>query len=78
VKNLASFISDIALFNMDSKEANVQQPPAVEKDVSLREIRDIGADLYVEADQLSTEELESEGAKVLRILDWRIMPIVSR
>lgn len=63
---------------MDSKEANVQQPPAVEKDVSLREIRDIGADLYVEADQLSTEELESEGAKVLRILDWRIMPIVSR
>lgn len=75
---MASFISDIALFNMDSKEANVQQPPAVEKDVSLREIRDIGADLYVEADQLSTEELESEGAKVLRILDWRIMPIVSR
>jgi hypothetical protein len=78
VKNLASFISDIALFNMDSKEAYVQQPPAVEKDVSLGEIRDIGADLYVEADQLSTEELESEGAKVLRILDWRIMPIVSR
>lgn len=63
---------------MDSKEANVQPPPAVEKDVSLGEIRDIGADLYVEADQLSTEELESEGAKVLRILDWRIMPIVSR
>lgn len=62
---------------MDSKDAKVEQPPAVEKDVSLGEVRDIGADLYVEADQLSTEELESEGAKVLRILDWRIMPIVS-
>ena len=56
----------------------MQQPPAVEKDVALGDIRDIGADLYVEADQLSTEELETDGAKVLRILDWRIMPIVGR
>ncbi|KAJ5883275.1 uncharacterized protein N7473_010161 [Penicillium subrubescens] len=61
---------------MDSKDAKVEQPPAVEKDVSLGEVRDIGADLYIEADQLSTEELESEGAAVLRILDWRIMPIL--
>lgn len=62
---------------MDSKDAKVEQPPSAEKDVSLGEVRDIGADLYIEADQLSTEELEREGAAVLRILDWRIMPIVS-
>lgn len=63
---------------MDSKDSKLEQMPAVEKDVALGDVRDIGADLYVEADQLSTEELESEGAKVLRILDWRIMPIVSQ
>ena len=51
--------------------------PTVEKDVALGEVHDIGADLYVEAEQLSTEELALEGAQVLRILDWRIMPIVS-
>ncbi|KAJ5091355.1 hypothetical protein NUU61_006225 [Penicillium alfredii] len=61
---------------MDSKDAKVGHPPAVEKDVVLGETRDIGADLYVEAEQLSTEELASEGAKVLRILDWRILPIL--
>lgn len=60
---------------MESKEAKVDQP-AVEKDIALGEVRDIGADLYVEAEQLSTEELALEGAQVLRILDWRIMPIV--
>lgn len=62
---------------MDLKDVKVEQPPAAEKDIDLGDIRDIGADLYVEADQLSAEEMESEGAKVLRILDWRIMPIVS-
>lgn len=62
---------------MDMKESKVDQAPTVEKDVALGEIHDIGANLYVEAEQLSTEELEQEGAKVLRILDWRIMPIVS-
>ncbi|CEO59211.1 Putative Permease of the major facilitator superfamily [Penicillium brasilianum] len=61
---------------MDSKDVKVEQPPAAEKDIDLGEIRDIGADLYVEADQLSAEEMENEGAKVLRILDWRIMPIL--
>lgn len=61
---------------MGSKEAKVDQP-TVEKDVVLGEVHDIGADLYVEAEQLSAEELAVEGAQVLRILDWRIMPIVS-
>jgi hypothetical protein len=50
--------------------------PTVEKDVALGETHDIGANLFLEAEQLSAEELETEGAKVLRILDWRIMPIV--
>lgn len=63
---------------MDSKNSKLQPSPAVEKDVALGDVRDIGANLYVEADQLSAEDLESEGAKVLRILDWRIMPIVCR
>ncbi|KAJ5126795.1 hypothetical protein N7448_007574 [Penicillium atrosanguineum] len=60
---------------MGSKEAKVDQP-TVEKDVALGEVHDIGADLYVEAEQLSAEELALEGAQVLRILDWRIMPIL--
>lgn len=63
---------------MDFKESKVDQAPSVEKNVALGEVHDIGADLYVEAEQLSAEELEREGAEVLRILDWRIMPIVSR
>lgn len=62
---------------METKDAKVNEQPAVEKDVDLSEVRDIGADLYVEAEQLSTEELERDGSTVLRILDWRIMPIVS-
>lgn len=49
---------------------------AKDKDVALGEVRDIGAGLYVEAEQLTAEEVEQEGAKVLRILDWRLMPIV--
>lgn len=49
---------------------------AKDKDVALGEVRDIGAGLYVEAEQLTAEEVELEGGKVLRILDWRLMPIV--
>ncbi|KAI9038682.1 putative MFS allantoate transporter [Aspergillus affinis] len=40
------------------------------------EIRDIAAELYAEADQLSPEELEREGTEVRRLLDWRILPIL--
>ncbi|EYE99040.1 putative MFS allantoate transporter [Aspergillus ruber CBS 135680] len=39
-------------------------------------IHDIGADLYAEAAQFTAEELEEEGARVRKILDWRIMPIL--
>lgn len=37
---------------------------------------DIGAGLYAEAEQLSAKELEEEGARVRKTLDWRIMPVV--
>lgn len=59
-----------------NKDVKVDPDSTVEKDVALGETHDIGADLYLEAEQLSSEELESEGAKVLRIIDWRIMPMV--
>jgi len=60
-----------------NKDVKVDPHSTVEKDVALGETHDIGADLFLEAEQLSTEELEIEGAKVLRLIDWRIMPIVS-
>lgn len=57
--------------------ANKKVDQTTEKDVALGETHDIGANLYLEAEQLTAEELETEGAKVLRIIDWRIMPMVS-
>ncbi|CAI7567570.1 unnamed protein product [Penicillium bialowiezense] len=59
-----------------NKDVKVEPDSTVEKDVALGETHDIGADLYLEAEQLSPAELESEGAKVLRIIDWRIMPML--
>ncbi|KAJ5167242.1 uncharacterized protein N7482_006023 [Penicillium canariense] len=61
---------------MEPKDIKVEQPPAVEKDVALGDVDDIGAGLFIEADRLSADELERESAKVLRILDWRLMPIL--
>ena len=60
---------------MNANDKKVDQSTA-EKDVALGETHDIGANLYLEAEQLTAEELETEGAKVLKIIDWRIMPIV--
>jgi hypothetical protein len=36
-----------------------------------------GAALYHEIQEYSPEELEAESAKVLRLIDWNITPIVS-
>ncbi|CAG8923941.1 unnamed protein product [Penicillium salamii] len=60
------------------KDKHIQVDPesTVEKDVALGTAHDIGADLYLEAEQLSPQELETEGVKVLRIIDWRIMPML--
>lgn len=53
-----------------------RDPNTAEKDLGLGETRDIGANFFVEAEQLSANEVEQEGAEVLRILDWRLMPLV--
>lgn len=50
--------------------------PAHPEGAEVTEIRDIGAGLYAEANQLSPEELEREKTRVCKILDWRIMPMV--
>ncbi|KAE8151023.1 major facilitator superfamily domain-containing protein [Aspergillus avenaceus] len=63
----------------DSKNSKVdtQSATSVEKpDIDSGEVRDIGADLYAEVGQISPEELEREGAEVLRLLDWRLMPLL--
>jgi hypothetical protein len=66
--------------NPDTKDPNTKVDQSTEKDathVALGETHDIGANLYLEAEQLTAEELEIEGAEVLKIIDWRIMPLVS-
>lgn len=62
----------------DAKAETLSTHSADRKDdLDSGEIRDIAAELYAEADQLSPEELEREGAEVRKLLDWRILPIVS-
>ena len=41
-----------------------------------KQMHDIGADLYLEVQQYSREELDAERKIVLRKIDWVIMPIV--
>ena len=41
-----------------------------------KQMRDIGADLYLEVQQYSREELDAERKTVLRKIDWVIMPMV--
>lgn len=43
-----------------------------------KQMRDIGAELYLEVRQYSREELDAERKIVLRKIDWVIMPMVSR
>lgn len=42
-----------------------------------KQMRDIGAELYLEVQQYSREELDAERKIVLRKIDWVIMPMVS-
>ncbi|KAL4751120.1 hypothetical protein BDW72DRAFT_203360 [Aspergillus terricola var. indicus] len=64
----------------DIKDVKVeaQYQPGMKKNNELESgrIQDIGAQLFAEADQISAEELEREGAEVRKILDRRIMPII--
>ncbi|KAF1915901.1 major facilitator superfamily domain-containing protein [Ampelomyces quisqualis] len=41
-----------------------------------KQMRDIGADLYLEVRQYSREELDAERRVVLRKIDWIIMPMI--
>jgi hypothetical protein len=39
-------------------------------------LKDVGADLYLEVQDYSVEDLEAERKLVLRKIDWVIMPLV--
>jgi hypothetical protein len=55
----------------------VVAPSIDEGQVALeKQMRDIGADLYLEVQQYSREELDAERKTVLRKIDWVIMPMV--
>ncbi|KAL5042815.1 hypothetical protein BDW71DRAFT_216695 [Aspergillus fruticulosus] len=57
-------------------EAQGESGIGEKNELEYGEIRDIGAQLFAEADQISPEELEREGAEVRNILDRRVMPII--
>jgi hypothetical protein len=44
---------------------------------ALPATKDIGEDLFRETDEYTPEELEAERIRVRKLIDWRIMPIVS-
>lgn len=47
------------------------------KELELQKKGDIAEGLYREIDHFTPEELEAEKVRVRRLIDWRIMPIVS-
>lgn len=56
-------------------------PPVIDEDLGHTvkfsgAVQDQGAALFQEVQEYSPEELEAESAKVLRLIDWHIMPIV--
>lgn len=72
-------VQQLYRFNMGEKE---EISPAREASIdegqlaAEKQMRDIGADLYLEVQQYSREELEAERKVVLRKIDWVIMPMV--
>ncbi|KAF2113930.1 allantoin permease [Lophiotrema nucula] len=64
------------------KEAEIAPAPDVEEGLdeahlaAQKQMRDIGAELYLEVRQYSREELEAERKVVLRKIDWVIMPMI--
>ncbi|KAL3494793.1 major facilitator superfamily domain-containing protein [Aspergillus germanicus] len=64
----------------DVKEVKLGTPgePSLEKNNELGsgEVQDIGAQLFVEGEEITPEELEIEGAEVRKILDKRILPML--
>ncbi|KAF2675785.1 allantoin permease [Lentithecium fluviatile CBS 122367] len=60
------------------KQPEIAPAPSVDEGQSATEkqMRDIGADLYLEVQQYSREELDAERKIVLRKIDWVIMPMI--
>ncbi|KAF2019797.1 allantoin permease [Aaosphaeria arxii CBS 175.79] len=65
---------------MGEKEEVIAPAPSMDIDegqiAAEKQMRDIGADLYLEVQQYSREELDAERKIVLRKLDWVIMPMI--
>ncbi|KAH7115860.1 allantoin permease [Dendryphion nanum] len=65
---------------MGEKETEIAPAPSVDLDEgqmeAQKQMRDIGADLYLEVQQYSREELDAERQIVLRKIDWVIMPMI--
>lgn len=65
---------------MSEKHSDISpaREPSVDEGqmVAEKQMRDIGADLYLEVRQYSREELEAERKIVLKKIDWVIMPMV--
>lgn len=59
-------------------EISTAREPSVDEGhiAAEKQMRDIGADLYLEVRQYSREELDAERKIVLRKIDWIIMPMV--
>jgi hypothetical protein len=55
----------------------VREPSVDEGQMAAeKQMRDIGAELYLEVRQYSREDLDAERKIVLRKIDWVIMPMV--
>lgn len=69
--------SDASNANNDMKLAHddgaVKSP---HDEAEEKQMRDIGAELYLEVQQFSREELEAERDLVRKKLDWVILPVV--
>lgn len=78
-------LAEKTLMGDGAKEA-VESPPlrpsssiqhGVATELGLPVSKDIGEDLFREIDDYTPEELEAERIRVRKLIDWRIMPIVS-
>ncbi|KAF2251761.1 allantoin permease [Trematosphaeria pertusa] len=63
---------------MSEKEPEIVPAPSVDEGqlAAEKQMRDIGAELYLEVQQYSREELDAERKIVLRKIDWVIMPMI--
>jgi hypothetical protein len=60
------------------QQPDIARAPSIDEGqlATEKQMRDIGADLYLEVRQYSREELDAERKIVLRKIDWVIMPMV--